>query len=306
MAVGKEALGVPSRPHRPSALERFIKSRTFRLGLALGSIGTVGYEAYHNIPAVQRAVESLGENAANHWNSLFANKDIQITPSGIPQFQPSIPAEYIIPATTGKSPEQLAKEVGYNILYKDTNDQTGRTVFYDYRGSWGGGIGESYSEQKGTDGKNYRHLIFLTGQFVKFENIDGSKDRYIILKDPKTGNLFQHIRVDFEGKFDTTEGKQPTVLSVANLSLNNQNAMSLGVDGRLGYLPQWDGNQLGRILKPGDAVGISLTAVRGISSATWREEGNNKTEIIENPFAGSITLNRFGGKAQIEKELASP
>lgn len=87
MAVGKEVLGVPSRPHKPSALERFIKSRTFRLGLALGTMSTAGYEAHQNIPAVQRAVESLQDEIAPWWNSsfgwtsIFTNKDASSAPS---------------------------------------------------------------------------------------------------------------------------------------------------------------------------------------------------------------------------------
>lgn len=87
MAIGKEVLGAPSRPHKPSALDRFIKSRTFRLGLALGAMGTVGYEAHQNIPAVQRGVESLQNEIASWWNSsfgwtsIFTNKDISIAPA---------------------------------------------------------------------------------------------------------------------------------------------------------------------------------------------------------------------------------
>lgn len=96
MAI-QETLGVPPRSHGPSAFEKFIKSRIFRLGLALGAMSTAGYEAHQNIPAVQRAVESLQNEIAPWWNSnfgwttLFTNKDIPITPSTEPNLTRIIP-----------------------------------------------------------------------------------------------------------------------------------------------------------------------------------------------------------------------
>lgn len=269
-----------------------------------------GYFAYQKVPAVYESVNSLAASTAEWWNSFSApfdpNKKIQVAPSGIPQFQPSVPSEYITPETANKTPEALAKEAGYNIIWKDPKDTTGRTVFYDYRGGWGGGIGENYSQQNGTDGKVYRHRISMVGSFGSFEAIPASKDKYIILKDPRTGVLFQKIRIDFEGKIVTTEGMRPTNLGIENISLNKATAQSSGVNGKLEYVPQWDKEQLARIIQPGDAVHISLTAVKGISGNVLQEENNVVTANYEPYFAGSIIVRRFGGKAQIEKELASP
>lgn len=87
MAVGKEALGAPSRPHGPSRIRKSVGSRVLRVGLALGTIGVGGYEAHQNIPAVQRAVEGLQDEIAPWWNSsfgwtsIFTNKDTSPTPS---------------------------------------------------------------------------------------------------------------------------------------------------------------------------------------------------------------------------------
>ncbi|MDD5147685.1 MAG: hypothetical protein PHV63_04025 [Candidatus Daviesbacteria bacterium] len=288
----------------------FIKRHPLLSGLfglfSIGTVGTgVGYVAYQNNPEIRQTVDQLPAGVANWWNSLLG-RNVEVSQSGIPQFQPSVPAEYITPATAKKTPRELAKEVGYNILWMDPKDTTGRTLFYDYRGGWGGGIGESYGEQKGTDGKTYRYLVFLTGQFVRFEDIDGSKDKYIVLKDPKTGALFRKIRVDFEGKILTTEGKESTGLGIENISLDRDKALSLSVNGRLGYVPQWGETQLSKILQPGDAVGIGVTAVKGISINVLNTEDDTVTASYEPYFAGSIGLRRFGGKAEIEKELVSP
>lgn len=269
-----------------------------------------GYLAYQKIPTVYERVNSLAASAADWWNSFSSpfdsNKNIKVAPSGIPQFLPSVPSEYVTPTTTGKSPQELAKEAGYNILWREPNDDTGRTVFYDYRGGWGGGIGENYSKQNGTDGKVYRGIISLTGQFVGLETVDGSKDKYLVLKNPQTGSLFRKIRVDFEGKILTTEGTKPTGLTVENISLDKDQASSLDANRRLGYIPQWGEDQLAKILQPGDAITVSLTTVKGISVKNLHEEDNIVTATYEPYFAGSIGLRRFGGKAQIEQELVSP
>ncbi|GEM_PF-4140231 len=264
------------------------------LGIPVGLAGThlINLEI---IPGIYQAAES----------ALDAYR-APVTASGIPSFVPSIPSENITPTATGKSPQELAKEAGYNILWMDPNDTTGRTVFYDFKGGWDRGIGESYGQQNGTDGKVYRYLVSLTGQFVGFEDIEGSKDKYIILKNPKTGELFRKIRVDYEGKIFTTEGMKPTGLGIENLSYNTDQALSIGVNGRLGFLPQWDKVQLRKILQPGDAVGIGVTAVKGISANVLHEKDNVVTAMYEPYFAGGIDLRRFGGKAQIERELASP
>lgn len=233
------------------------------------------------------------------------NNDVLVSPTGIPAFKPAAPGEYITPTTADKTPAQLAKEAGYKILLMSQDDNTGRTIFYDYRGGWGGGIGESYSEQNGTDGKTYRSAIYLTGSFVSFEAVPESKDQYITLQNPKTGELFPKIRVAFADEIFTTEGMKSTLLTVDNLSLDPDKASSLGINGRLGYMPQWGEDQLGKIIQPGDAIGISLTAVKGISTNILHEEGNIVTATYEPSFAGSILVRRFGGKGQIEKELAS-
>lgn len=296
--------------YAPRGVQRLMLDVINNWMVRLGLAGTGVYFAYQQVPAVYEGVNSLAVSTAEWWNSFSApfdsNKNIKVAPLGIPEFPPSVPSEHITPTTTGKSPQELAKEAGYNILWREPNDNTGRTVFYDWRGGWGGGIEEKYNEQKGTDGKIYRSLVFLTGQFVRFENIESSEDKYIVLKDPKTGALFQKIRVDFEGKIVTTEGMRPTGLGIENISFNQDKARSLGVNGRLGYVPQWSETQLAKMLQPGDAVGIGVTAVKGISANVLHEEDNVVTATYEPYFAGSIGLRRFGGKAQIEKELASP
>jgi hypothetical protein len=286
-------------------LARALRSKVaFGLGLTT-AISVGGFVTYQNIPAIHQSVDTLGQALADRWSSLFDNVNIKgtVAPSGIPEFQPSVPSEYITPETTNLTPQELAEEAGFKIIWMDPNDKSGRTVFYDNRGDWGGGIGESYGEQKGTDGKSYRYLVFLTGQFVKFESIGGTVDKYIIMKNPTTGDLLPKIRVDFEGKLGSTEGKQPTILSVANLSLDNEHALSMDINGRLGYMPQWSVAQLGKVLKPGDAVGIGITAVKGISTNVLSEEDDAITANYDPYFAASITVRRFGGKAQIEKEL---
>lgn len=181
---------------------------------------------------------------------------------------------------------QKAKSLGYEIIWMDPEDTLGRTIFYNWRGEAGyGGIG--VREVKNPDGTTYtRHI---TGIFQRFEDIPQSKDKYLLLLDPKNNKRLPLVRLIFE----QTPTKSSSGLAVEKLSVpldvKEYGSEYIGTALEIG-------SNLEKILRSGDAVAVQLNT-DGSSNFKNLKDKNGNFEVF------FLFLRRFDGKIQIEKEL---
>ena len=183
-----------------------------------------------------------------------------------------------------------AEAAGYRIIFQgNSHDTTGRTVLHEGRGERSDGAGAFPAVYKGA-----QDIWRLIGVFKGWEEIANSKDRYIKLYDPLEDRDLPLARVAFEesglfkGRFYATS------LAVANLDYGPENPAISPAD-KLGSVMDWEIKDLDRIFKPGDVILVTL--VFGTEGEGILRDNEGK------PLVGWLVIRRFGGKAQVEKEL---
>lgn len=214
------------------------------------------------------------------WQSR-TRKAIEPSPALIPPEDRSLSLEPFASAS------EKAAKAGYRIVYQeDREDKTGRGVFYQGRGERG-------YEEIGwwTETQNrIEDYAYFTGSFVRWDDVAGSKDKYIILEYPEEmgeeETVFPPVRIGFEEDHLTSFG-------VENLDYgpNNPEVYSLA---ELGWVKDWE-NDLGKLIQRSGAVVTTF----------WRKserEGAVRDEN-KNLVAGKLLIRRFGGVEQLEKEL---
>lgn len=219
----------------------------------------------------------------------FLNRPVQST---------VLPSPSPTPALLSNPLVTKANQIGYNILWMDPDDTVGRTVFYDKRGNSGNnGIGEQ--QTKNPDGSLY--ITHITGMFQEIKDISNSPDKYLILANPQTRKPYELLRIILDPQEASPQSTKPTVpftqLFVEDLDILADTA---GKNGEfLSEFRKFSFDQISTILRNGDAVGTILWPTYTINKKALTiaedESGNN--------IVWKLYIRRFGGKAQIEKEL---
>ncbi|TXH01190.1 MAG: hypothetical protein E6P95_02195 [Candidatus Moraniibacteriota bacterium] len=191
-----------------------------------------------------------------------------------------------------KEMKQNAKKIGYEIFAMEDDDTSGRSVFYDKRGLYGyDGIGLRVVQNSDTTA--YLHSII--GEFLRIDDIPGSKDKYLILFDPIADREHNPVRLVLE----SGEGsKIPlTDLAVENLSIIASKETALTEPKLLGTLKDRY-TDLINLLKKEDAVAVQLH----IDSSDLAHVINMRDE--KNNYIGYLlAIRRYEGEARIRKEL---
>lgn len=188
--------------------------------------------------------------------------------------------------TVGSSKQELS----YDIISQVDTDESGRTVFYDGRG-FRDGSGIYYTNPE------LRDPTYMVGEFVRWEDIPGSKDKYIVLRYQKTKREFPRVRIEFE----EDAPPRPTLLAVEDLSVGSSNP---GDDlFLLGLVKDWIA-EYPNLTQKGDAVVLDLKRIlTGEVTARGEAEFIIEHDVNGEFIAERILIRRFGGKAQLEKEL---
>lgn len=226
---------------------------------------------------------------------FLPHRPLQQSQQNIPRPSPSPTPEFLSNPLVAR-----AKNIGYNIIWMDPSDTVGRTVFYDWKGTYGsGGIGPK--EIKNQNGTIYiRHI---TGLFQGFQEIPNSSDKHLLLKNPLTQEILSPLRITLT-QSESTSSATPhfplTSLFVEDLSILTNNAT--GSASSLGEFRNWKTTDLQIVLEKGDAVVASLW-----SNMTRTQQGvvMGKTPKDNEGNFGVLHLHlrRFGGKTEVEKEL---
>lgn len=182
-----------------------------------------------------------------------------------------------------KSLEQLAKEQGWEILYKDPEDTTGRTILTLGRGIYDG-AGVFYDEEIPR---------YLVGRVSEIKKIVGSEDLRVSFEDPITGGEIPKIRID-RTKSSSANGEIHTTPVLVDNLLRQERVKFLG------YAGEWDGGIFSKLVSPGDFLGVELALSRESTES-------GKIRVVEDDLGGwlptSIVIRRIGGKEAILKEL---
>lgn len=179
----------------------------------------------------------------------------------------------------------IMKKLGFDLLWRDPNDSTGRTLLYRDRGISYYLIGELTAI--GAEG--LKQVASYVGVAEKLEEIPKSRDMYITVIDPRNKTQIGKARIMME-----TKGK-PTLLWIESLNLNlnrTENPEPL-LRERLGFMEKWR-QWVPNLILAGD--GVVLQVRRDSQDKNVKDE--NGYYVIE-----SITIHRFKGKAAILQGL---
>lgn len=180
----------------------------------------------------------------------------------------------IIP-TTNIEPSPSPK---LKILFQAPDDKEGRTVFYDNLSYRFSGIGEFFDYSLSDSLPNY-----IIGSFVGWEDILGSKDKYLLLENPLTKKLLLKSRVALEPSSLFDDIANDTAIGLENLSTGKKEDIKLIVR----KLSQEKINQL---IQKGDAV---------VSLSLRDNEGYIKKDSQGKTLAVWLLIRREKGKEMI-------
>lgn len=136
--------------------------------------------------------------------------------------------------------------------------------------------------------ENLDEVEFIIGNFVRWEEIEGSQDRYILLTDPKTNKAFPKIRVGFE--FSSLYGyegsKDITVFAV------EKGEEKYDVLYALKYYSE---KEIDQLIKKRDWIKIYFKRKL--------EKEENVKDDKGTLLAHWLIIKREGGKAEVEQEI---
>lgn len=218
-----------------------------------------------------------------------------------------IPFKKSIIAGTPLAQEKLKQADNVLLYQSDPKDTSGRTMLVDtnqnvhyYIMGLGGAVD---SFETSASGKMVVQTDFWreTGVFRFWSPISNSQDLYLVLSDPERNQDFA-IRIAGEkgGCFLSEKTTYLTDFLVRDISFTAER----GVFDDLGAISLWSEKDLATLIKPGDLITVynlqhnPLTKqVRGVFA---------KRDNLGVVCAEALVINRFGGKKQLEKELAKP
>lgn len=183
----------------------------------------------------------------------------------------------IIPKDEAKM-KSLELSLGYTILWMDKSDTNGRTILYTNNknttapqlvGGRLNGIGE-ISDSSSTSLPKY-----IVGSFVKFEPIEGSKDKYLVFKNPITTQLLPKIHVVI-----SSEGTR-VLVEDDNYGPKKPIPDYKAAAEQLGFLSSYITDP--SLFKENDAVAVLL---------------NSRLSLKNNYVATTLIVRRFGGKIE--------
>jgi len=212
----------------------------------------------------------------------------------------------------GISPLMTAKAFwsGYSLAYQgDYQDKVGRTVMAkksrhtpELFDDFGGGALSDSEPAWWEGGVGFLNPIYGVGIFKQWEEIQGEKDRHLVLTGPE-GEVLIKLRTVFEARTELF-GRFQTVLCVDNLNLDTGDFERLGEKptfAPLAYLSGFSQEEIGKLLKPGDVVGFLLRYEGELTG--FPPKGEPLKDDFETPVLSMLILRRFGGQEQLEKEL---
>jgi len=227
--------------------------------------------------------------------NLFPNKNNSLNLSG------QTPKEKIVNPVLASE----AKKAGYSIVWGgNIADTTGRTVLASSQRTY-----ENYKDVFGWSQADFGgHSDFGRGVgiFKEWQAISGSKDFYVVLENPLTQQEFTaRILVeksDLSSPFEDKQlmGGNRTRLEVENLNITDPKSSKMFQ--RIGFFYNLDIKIINEIIKPGDVVAVytiplSSSEIKSSSDTFIKMDKNSVPAIV------SLTIRRFGGKSEIDKEL---
>jgi len=188
--------------------------------------------------------------------------------------------------------EEKAEKAGFSVAWAgDTEDGSGRTILVSRDRVQDIGFPDEFGY--------FTHKTAVMGILKSFEKIPSSNDLYIILENPINKEQIK-IRISTEGRFLDEVAAQ---FLVDNLQLITSDDAS-SVEKLFDYFGSEDGLQkIKKIVKPGDVIYAGLYAVLKADKGEIKDVdiARDRNGAI---YAEAIVLRRFGGKEQIDKELA--
>ncbi|OGH05252.1 MAG: hypothetical protein A2W22_01370 [Candidatus Levybacteria bacterium RBG_16_35_11] len=199
----------------------------------------------------------------------------------------------ILPGSQKITPvlEAKAEIAGYKIIWQgDKNDTTGRTILASKERAKNKGFPDQFGYL------NYQTAAI--GTFKSFEKIPSSDDYYMVLEDPiKKGQIKVRLSAEVHSPDTST-----VIFLVDNLDfINVRNKAYEKIFDFTGS--KSDLQKIEKIVKQGDIIYAGLHAVLIGDNGEIKNANitRDKNGLI---YADSIILRRFGGKEQIDKELA--
>lgn len=190
------------------------------------------------------------------------------------------------------------------ILYPPKPSNDGRDIYYDIGITYSGsGVYPLIENSKNTFPPSVASATaYIAGNFVKWEAVPNSNDKYLILTGYGRNNAnldIPKIRVGF-GKEINLKTELVSGLAVEDLStilpkiLDNSRGTAKY---SMGYIVDWQ-DQLGKIIKPGDVIAVTVFHDPRVK--------NKKTDLVDSDgiiIAEWVYIRRFNPKETLAKEL---
>ncbi|MBI2612064.1 hypothetical protein HYW54_04990 [Candidatus Gottesmanbacteria bacterium] len=150
-------------------------------------------------------------------------------------------------------PTDIVSKINSNfkILYQDPADTEGRTIIYDIPGETKPSLLKSSGlvYARGTN-----HILYAVGLFKEWESIEGTKDRYILLRDPFSKGKLPKFRVAYEPS-QLYDGKENmTSLSRENIEKIVEGKKHISLVAR--SFSDLSQTQIDELFRKGDAVAV--------------------------------------------------
>lgn len=209
-------------------------------------------------------------------NSLFSPKEIQPTPTVAAT--PTLSAQS--PKQTNPALYQKLVDMGYEPLWIDPTDNTGRTAMYAFTSQRQQGY-EGIGEKTYTAASGQAHITELIGRFDRYEDIPSSQDKYLVLYDPRTKAPLPKVRVVTNPKL-VKEALASTTMFFEYLHPLSDNVSlltdSIGSLDKVGYF------KLNNAMQKGDAVIVLFIGAK---------DGGNRVDENGKLIAFSLVFRRL-------------
>ncbi len=193
------------------------------------------------------------------------------------------------------SPTPIPTPSIFTILYQAPDDKEGRTIIYVTPNKY---LYNNSGFQQSPSG-----LPYIVGIFVGWEDISGTSDRLIILKNPIDKKDISSVRVVFrpsnlfQKKIKTTRMMVENINKVKEQIIDQVNFVKLGSEDYrfVREIQKIPPQELLKIIKPGDAVVISPLA-EFKTNYNW----DIKQDEQKNLVAWYILLRRYNGAEDLK------